>query len=68
MMAAGFGTGQVADLRQYVRSAVNTSPADEIARLADLRSQGVIDEAEFQQAKKRPWPDLASDWQVEQRP
>jgi hypothetical protein len=37
---------------KYVQSAVNSSPAGEIARLADLRSQGVIDEAEFQQAKK----------------
>jgi Short C-terminal domain/Phospholipase_D-nuclease N-terminal len=44
---------QDADLRQYVQSAVNTSPADEVARLADLRAQGVIDEAEFQQAKKK---------------
>src|SRR5262249_28140525 len=28
--------------RAYIRDAVNTSPADEISRLADLKSQGVI--------------------------
>ena len=28
-------------------------PADEIARLADLRDKGVISDAEFQQAKAK---------------
>jgi hypothetical protein len=41
--------------RQYVQSTVSESksPADEIARLADLRSQGVITDAEFEAAKKK---------------
>ena len=47
---------QDAAFRDYVKS-VSTpgsgSAADELARLADLRSQGVIDDAEFQQAKAR---------------
>jgi hypothetical protein len=29
------------------------SPADEVARLADLKSQGVIDDAEFQRLKAK---------------
>jgi hypothetical protein len=48
---------QDAAFRDYVKSVSGTSgsgsAADELARLADLRSQGVIDEAEFQQAKAR---------------
>jgi Short C-terminal domain/Phospholipase_D-nuclease N-terminal len=47
---------QVADaqFRQYVQSAAGTaSPADEIARLADLREKGVISDAEFEQAKAK---------------
>jgi hypothetical protein len=46
---------QDAAFREYVQNVTPgpTSTADEIARLADLRSQGVIDEAEFQQAKAR---------------
>jgi hypothetical protein len=46
---------QDAALREYVQNVTPgpASAADEIARLADLRSQGVIDEAEFQQAKAR---------------
>ena len=31
----------------------STSTADELARLADLRDKGVIDDAEFQQAKAK---------------
>ena len=45
-----------AQFRQYVQSTVQTgggSPADEIARLADLRSQGVITDAEFEAAKAK---------------
>jgi hypothetical protein len=43
--------------RQYIRETVGAgngaSTASEIARLADLRDKGVIDEAEFQQAKAK---------------
>jgi hypothetical protein len=47
---------QDAAARQYIQSAVaqtGTGAADELARLADLKAQGVIDEAEFQQAKAK---------------
>ena len=47
---------QDAAMRQYVQSVTATSgggPADEIARLAQLRDQGVLSEAEFQQAKAK---------------
>jgi hypothetical protein len=43
-------------LRQYVQETAGNgkgSAADELTRLADLRSQGVITEAEFQQAKAK---------------
>jgi Short C-terminal domain/Phospholipase_D-nuclease N-terminal len=43
-------------MRQYVQSVAQSSgasPADEIARLADLRAQGVINDAEFEQAKAK---------------
>jgi Short C-terminal domain/Phospholipase_D-nuclease N-terminal len=41
--------------RAYIQSAVGTtsSPADELARLADLKNQGVISDAEFQQLKAK---------------
>lgn len=41
--------------RAYIQSAVGAggSPADELARLADLKGQGVISEAEFQQLKAK---------------
>ena len=46
---------QDAAARQYIQSAVGSGPstADELARLADLKASGVIDEAEFQQAKAK---------------
>jgi hypothetical protein len=46
---------QEAQFRDYVQSTVNEtrSPADEIARLADLKTQGVITDAEFEAAKKK---------------
>jgi hypothetical protein len=45
---------QDAAMRQYVQQAAGTtSPADEIARLADLHAKGVISDAEFQQAKAK---------------
>ncbi len=41
--------------RAYIQQAAGTSasPADELARLADLKSQGVITDAEFQQMKAK---------------
>jgi chemotaxis signal transduction protein len=47
---------QDAAMRQYVQSVTPSdgqSAADEIARLAQLRDQGVLSEAEFQQAKAK---------------
>ena len=45
---------QDAAAKQYIQNAVaQTSPADEIARLADLKDKGVISDAEFQQAKAK---------------
>ena len=46
---------QEAQFRQYVQNVAQTSasPADEIARLADLRDKGVISDAEFEQAKAK---------------
>jgi hypothetical protein len=38
--------------RQYVRSAA-TTPADDIAKLEDLRNRGVISDEEFQRAKAK---------------
>ena len=41
--------------RQYIQSTVGSggSPADELARLADLKAKGVIDDAEFQSLKAK---------------
>jgi ABC-type multidrug transport system fused ATPase/permease subunit len=40
--------------KQYVQSAASSgSTADELARLADLKSQGVITDAEFEQLKAK---------------
>jgi len=47
---------QDAAMREYVRSVTSTNgggAADEIARFASLRDQGVLTEAEFEQAKAR---------------
>jgi hypothetical protein len=46
---------QESAFRSYVQNVASSggSPADEIARLADLRDRGVISEAEFQQAKAK---------------
>jgi hypothetical protein len=48
-------TAQEKAMRQYVQSvaAEGSSPADEVARLADLRDKGVISDVEFQQAKAK---------------
>ena len=37
--------------RAYIRDAATSSPADELQRLSDLKSKGVIDDAEFQRLK-----------------
>jgi hypothetical protein len=46
---------QEAAMRQYVQNVAGEgqSPAEQIARLAQLRDQGAITEAEFQQAKAK---------------
>jgi hypothetical protein len=48
---------QDAAFKQYVQSAAGAgsggSVADELARLADLKEKGVIDDAEFQQLKAK---------------
>ena len=46
---------QDAAMREYVQNVTSTSAssADEITKLAELRSSGVISEAEFQQAKAK---------------
>jgi hypothetical protein len=49
---------QDAAFKQYVQSAAGTSGgggsvADELARLADLKEKGVIDDAEFEQLKAK---------------
>jgi hypothetical protein len=43
---------QDAALRQYIRSAAS-SPVDDIAKLDDLRSRGVISDEEFERAKAK---------------
>ena len=43
-------------MRAYVQNVTTSSgggAADELARLADLRDQGIISDAEFQQAKAK---------------
>jgi uncharacterized membrane protein YcjF (UPF0283 family) len=50
--AADAAKAQDDAFRQYVRSASST-PADDIAKLQDLRSRGVITEEEFQSAKAK---------------
>jgi ABC-type multidrug transport system fused ATPase/permease subunit len=46
---------QDAAQRAYIESAVGASPstADELARLADLKAQGTISDAEFEHAKAK---------------
>ncbi len=42
--------------RQYIQSAAGTSgtsPADELTKLADLKSKGLITDADFEQAKAK---------------
>jgi hypothetical protein len=51
--AADAAAAQDAATRQYIQSVAQngSSPADELAKLADLKAKGVIDEAEFQRLK-----------------
>jgi type VI protein secretion system component VasK len=46
---------QDAAAKDYIRDAAGTgkSPAEELNRLAELKSQGVIDDAEFQKLKAK---------------
>ena len=37
----------------YIRETVSTGPADEIAKLAELKAQGAITDAEFQDMKSK---------------
>src|SRR3954452_14896841 len=52
-MAAAQAQDQAA--RAYIQSAAGTSasPADELARLADLKSKGIIDDAEYNKLKAK---------------
>jgi hypothetical protein len=41
-------------MRQYIQSTVaSASPADEIAKLADLKAKGVINDDEYNQMKAK---------------
>jgi Short C-terminal domain len=50
--AAEAAAAQDAAMRQYVQQVATTSsPADELAKLADLKAKGVIDDAEYERLK-----------------
>jgi Short C-terminal domain len=52
--AAQDAQAQDAAFRQYVQATTGTSSsADELAKLADLRAKGVIDDAEFERLKAK---------------
>ena len=54
--AAKLAEQQDAAARSYIREAAgpeSTSPADQLAKLADLRDRGVITDEEFQQQKAK---------------
>jgi multidrug resistance efflux pump len=53
--AAETAQAQQAAQRAYIQSAAGTAPsaADELARLAELKNQGVISDAEFEAAKAK---------------
>jgi hypothetical protein len=46
---------QDAAMRQYIQNTAGTAsnPADELAKLADLKAKGVIDDAEYEQLKAK---------------
>ena len=49
--AAAAAAAQDVAARAYIRDAATSSPADELARLADLKEKGIIDDAEFNRLK-----------------
>ena len=52
--AAQAAAAQDAAMRQYVQSVAPTaSPADQLAKLADLKAQGAITEAEYNELKAK---------------
>ena len=51
--AAQAAQQQDAAFRQYVQDATATSAADQLTKLADLRTTGAIDDAEYQQLKAK---------------
>jgi len=51
--AAEAAQAQDAAMRQYVQSVTAPSAADELAKLADLKAQGVIDDAEYAALKAK---------------
>jgi hypothetical protein len=51
--AAQAAQQQDAAFRQYVQDATAASPADQLTKLADLRTTGAIDDAEYQQLKAK---------------
>jgi len=51
--AAQAAQQQDAAFRQYVQDTTSASPADELIKLADLRTTGVISEAEYEQLKAK---------------
>jgi len=52
--AAQAAQAQDAAFRQYVQeAAATTSAADELAKLADLKAKGVIDDAEYERLKAK---------------
>jgi type VI protein secretion system component VasK len=51
--AAEAAAAQDSAARQYIQQVASTSPAEELEKLARLREQGVIDEAEYQSLKTR---------------
>ena len=51
--AAQAAQAQDAAMRQYVQQVAAPSPADELAKLADLKAQGVIDDAEYARLKAK---------------
>jgi hypothetical protein len=51
--AAEAAQQQDAAFRQYVQEAAATSPADELTKLATLKANGVIDDAEYDRLKAK---------------
>jgi hypothetical protein len=51
--AAQAAQAQDASMRRYVQQVATPSTADELAKLADLKSQGVIDDAEYARLKAK---------------